>query len=100
MTYRTTCRILLTALLLLAPILAQAQIACSMRDVVVEKLSRKYGEVRYGVGLSGPGRIFELYANKTTGTWSILTTAPNGWTCVMAVGTYWRSFTPNNGTPT
>ncbi len=85
----------LTILLLLAPSPAQAQLACGTYDNVVDHLSEKYGETRYGVGLSGPKRIFELYVNETTGTWTILSTTPNGWTCIMAVGTNWFNTTPS-----
>ncbi len=92
--------ILLTVALLLAPIPAQAQISCGTHDNIVNQLSKTYGEVLYCLGLSSPKAIFELYINKTTGTWSILITTPNGWTCIMAVGTDWHSFTLNSGTPT
>ncbi len=92
--------ILLTIALLLAPIPVQAQIACGTRDSVVAVLDEKYGEVRHGLGLSGPKAIFELYANETTGTWTILSTTPNGWTCIMAIGTDWINITPKRGDST
>ncbi len=92
--------ILLTVALLLAPIPAQAQIACGMRDLIVKNLGDKYNEVRHGGGLSGPLAIFELYVNETTGTWTILSTTPNGWACIMAVGTNWFRITPKRGAPT
>ncbi len=95
-----TRSILLTVALLLAPIPAQAQRICGYYDTVVENISKAYREVRVGNGLSGPKTIFEIYANETTGTWTILKVTPNGWACIMAVGTNWNSFTPESGAPT
>ncbi len=72
---------------------AQAQMACGTRDSVVEKLGEKYGEVRRGGGLAGPTAIFEIWASEATGTWTILKTTPNGFTCIMAVGDGWHDDT-------
>ncbi len=91
------CAILLV--ILLAPAIAQAQMACGTRDTVVEKLGEKYGETRRGVGLAGPTAIFEIWASEATGTWTILKTTPNGQTCIMAVGDNWRNLTPDYATP-
>ena len=88
-------RIMTTSVLILgmaaaAPPDAQAQMACGTRDSVVEKLGEKYGEVRRGGGLAGPTTIFEIWASDVTGTWTILKTTPNGFTCIMAVGDGWH----------
>ncbi len=91
----------LAILLLLAPISTQAQMACGEREVVIAKLDEKYGETRRSFGLAGPTAIFEVWAsNKPPYTWTILKTTPNGWTCVMAVGDGWQTFTPDFATPT
>jgi hypothetical protein len=73
-----------------APPVAQAQMACGVRDSVVANLGEKYGEVRRGAGLTGETAIFEVWASETTGTWTILKTTPNGVSCVMAVGEGWQ----------
>ncbi len=69
---------------------AQAQTACGARDSVVAALGDVYGETRRGAGLAGPTAIIEIWASEATGTWTILKTAPNGLTCVMAVGDGWH----------
>ncbi len=93
MTRRAT--ILLAALIALYGAPAAAQIACGTRDIVVEKLDRKYGETRRGGGLSGPTMVFEIWASdKPPYTWTILKTAPNGWACIMAVGEGWQPDPP------
>ncbi len=86
----------ITAALILGmavPPAAQAQMFCDTRDSIVEKLGEKYGEVRRGGGLAGPAAIFEIWASEATGTWTILKTTPNGFTCTMAVGDNWQDDT-------
>ncbi len=73
-----------------APPVAQAQMACGTRDSVLATLGDKYGDVRRGIGLAGPTAIYEIWASDATGTWTILKTMPNGFTCVMAVGDGWH----------
>ena len=70
---------------------AQAQMVCGTRDSVVARLSEDYGETRRGGGLADPLAIFEIWASDETGTWTILETTPDGFTCIMAVGTDWQS---------
>ena len=78
-----------------------AGVACGARDAIIAKLGDKYGEVRRGGGLSGPGpapdhdpgAIYEIWASEATGTWTILKTTPDGLTCVMAVGEGWQDDT-------
>ncbi len=72
---------------------AQAQTVCAKRADMVRDLEKKYGEVRRGAGLSGGLAIYEIYASDATGTWTILKTTPNGWTCVVAVGDNWQTDT-------
>ena len=74
----------------LAASAAQAQMACGTRDAVVAKLDKGYGEVRRGKGLAGSTAIFEVWASKKTGTWTILKTTPNGLTCIVALGDNWH----------
>ncbi len=85
-----TTSVLILGMAAAGPPDAQAQMACGTRDSVVEKLGEKYGEVRRGGGLAGPTAIFEIWASEVTGTWTILKTTPNGFTCIMAVGDGWH----------
>lgn len=64
---------------------------CAARDVVMKKLTRKYGETRRSMGLAANNSIIELHASGDTGSWTITLTHPNGITCLVAAGT---SFEP------
>lgn len=72
---------------LLAPLAAQAQGQnCGTRDLVVERLTTKYGESRQSIGMAPKGRVVEVFASLETGTWTITVTMPNGITCLVASG--------------
>lgn len=76
---------------------ATAQIACDKYDTIVTKLSETYSEARHGSGLAitRPQKlVFEVWASDTTGGWTILYTTAKGWTCIIAVGSNWRSDPP------
>jgi len=68
---------------------AQAQMICGERDAVIANLGNKYGEARRGVGVNGSS-IVEVWASEATGSWTIISTYPNGVSCVMAVGDGWQ----------
>lgn len=78
---------LIVATALLAPLVAQAQGQnCGNRELVVERLTNKYGESRQSIGMAPQGRVVEVYASHETGTWTITVTMPNGVTCLVASG--------------
>ncbi|MEL7149303.1 MAG: hypothetical protein AAGK71_01150 [Pseudomonadota bacterium] len=79
--------VLIVATALLAPLAAQAQGQnCGNRELVLERLTSKYGESRQSIGMAPKGRVVEVYASTETGTWTITVTMPNGITCLVASG--------------
>jgi hypothetical protein len=85
---RTILTTTLAALALAAP--AMAQQACGPRDQIVATLGTKYGEVEVAAGLSS-GMAMSIYANGTTGTYTVTLTPPGrpDIACIVAVGTDW-----------
>lgn len=78
---------LVTAASLVTPFVASAQGQnCGTRDLVVERLTSKYGESRQSIGMAPKGRVVEVFASQETGTWTITITMPNGITCLVASG--------------
>lgn len=75
---------------LLALAAAQVQAAgpqkCAPRDIVVNRLSGKYGETRQSIGLGANNAVVEVFASDKTGTWTITVTLPTGMTCLVASG--------------
>lgn len=78
---------------------AQAQYACGEHDKLVALIADKYGEVPQGLGVSGPNLV-EFFLSPT-GSWTMMSTNPNGPTCVIASGTDWEMRPPpTKGKPT
>ncbi len=78
---------LLVAAAMAIPAAAHAQGQnCGNRELVVERLTTKYGESRQSIGMAPQGRVVEVFASNETGTWTITVTMPNGITCLVASG--------------
>lgn len=80
-------------LVLAAPVQAQVPMQMTMpcypHDAVTKLIGDKYKEVRRSYGVSGHN-LTELYLSPT-GSWTLLTTAPAGMTCILASGEGWEN---------
>lgn len=65
---------------------AQQGHSCGDRLRVIDILDKKYGESRQSFGLGTNQYLVEIFASRETGTWTIIETAPNGRTCILAAG--------------
>ena len=63
--------------------------ACGERSAVLTTLKGKYAEKPESMGLAGNGTVVEVLSSED-GTWTIIMTAPNGVSCLLAAGDYWR----------
>jgi hypothetical protein len=81
------------ALTLALPAEAQPrrQTFCAPRDALVAMLDQRYGEVLQGAGLQNATTLFELFASRDTGTWTLVLTRPDGTACAIAAGQHWQS---------
>jgi hypothetical protein len=69
---------------------AKAQMSCSTRDSIVKGLAEKYEESSSQIGLAANGSVVEVFKTEDGGTWTIVVTAPNGRSCIVAAGRYWK----------
>ncbi len=76
----------------------EAQMVCGTRADVVPYLSEEYGEKTVFLGLSR-GQVIEILTNPSTGTFSIVTTRPDGTTCLIIVGEDWENIEILKGVP-
>ena len=67
-----------------------AGLRCAMRDVVLANLSGKLSETRRSVGLAGNGILVETFAAKS-GSWTIVSTRPDGVSCIVASGRHFET---------
>ena len=77
---------------------AQTRLNCAPRESALAQLAEKWGETRRSVMLAN-GRIFEVYAAEKSGTWTILRTTPDGFSCIVASGIAYEGTTAVAGAP-
>lgn len=63
---------------------------CDFRDNILEFLAQKYREVPSGAGMTSTGGLVEVLTAPDGGTWAIIVTRPDGWSCMVADGEGWR----------
>ena len=82
---------LLAASFLALPAVSHAQPAarCADRDILVKRLAEKFVEQQVAVGVTANGKMVEVLASPTGGTWSIVLTEPGGPSCFVAAGANW-----------
>lgn len=85
---------LAVAMAIMAASTSVASAACNHRDVVMEELREKYGEMVVSRGLAVNNHVVEVLASKDGSSWTIVHTNPNNlFTCAMASGSDWESDT-------
>lgn len=90
-------RVLLAGGAVLTCLIAQAafgQGRCDARQKIVSLLDEKYGERAQAVGVTGDGRLIEVFASADGRTWTIIVTNPQGLSCLLAAGEGWRARKP------
>jgi hypothetical protein len=76
-----------------APALAQppsVTAACDDHAEIARQLRVKYQEAPVSLGLQSNGYLLEVFSSRKTGTWTIVSVAPNGEACVVAAGEHWE----------
>ena len=59
---------------------------CGPREQGVEYLRSQYGETVQGLGMDAAGTVVEVWANLTSGTWTITASTAAGLLCVIGSG--------------
>jgi hypothetical protein len=91
-----TCLALLVGLPLAQPLAAETRPgpqrpACHSYIEIARQLDSRYGEKPVSIGLQGNGHLLQVFASKDTGSWTILSMAPNGIACIVAAGRSWEA---------
>ena len=72
---------------------SQERTNCAPREIALKQLAERWGETRRSVMLAR-NRVFEVFAAKESGTWTILRTTPDGVSCVVASGVAYEGTAP------
>lgn len=78
-------RFLAVAAILLAT-QAHAAPPCMPHDIMVEQLKQRFGETRIMLG-GNASSVTEIFHNPETGSWTLVITGTNGWSCIRSAGT-------------
>lgn len=71
---------------------------CGPADTILGALERRYGEAPVAGGVF-EGRLYQLWENRRTGTWTFVLVMPGGGVCALASGEDWQPLAvPGQGT--
>jgi len=70
---------------------AAQQSACATHETMTKQLGIRYDETPVAFGLQSNGNLLEVYSSEEKGTWTAVSTAPNGMSCIVAAGKKWES---------
>ena len=74
-----------------APPAGELQPACQTHDEIMQMLNQKFAELPAALGLQSNGQLIQVFASKDGTTWTIVTTRPDGVSCIVALGRNWES---------
>jgi hypothetical protein len=79
-----------------SPLAAQAnqggvRMPCHNASEIAKQLSSKYEEAPVAFGLQSNGNLLQVYASTQKDTWTVVSTTPNGMSCIVAAGKKWES---------
>lgn len=77
------------ALVAASPVMGQE---CIGTADAYASLTQNYGEERLYTAMRPDGTVIEMWGNKSTGTWSMFITLPNGISCSVGSGTGFETF--------
>jgi len=85
--------------LLLAASPASAMQACTTHDDAAKRLETQFDEKVIGRGLANAGKtMIELFVSQG-GTWTVVVSAPDGKSCILASGDSWHDLPVLAGDP-
>lgn len=73
---------------------AWGQVPCGDRKSIVTQLAEGYLEESRGRGLTNNGTILEIFASPGGETFSVVLSAPDGQSCLIAAGESWQQVAP------
>jgi hypothetical protein len=68
-----------------------AQPACQSRADINQLLTQRFDEVPTALGLQSNGHLIQVFVSKDGETWTIVTTRPDGISCIVALGQHWQA---------
>jgi hypothetical protein len=70
---------------------AAVRMPCHNATEIAKQLNSRYDESPVAFGLQSNGNLLQVYASEEKGTWTVVSTTPNGLSCIVAAGKTWES---------
>jgi hypothetical protein len=64
---------------------------CHNATEIAKQLSSKYDEAPVAFGLQSNGNLLQVYSSESKDTWTVVSTTPNGMSCIVAAGKRWEA---------
>ena len=64
---------------------------CHNASEIAKQLSSRYSEAPVAFGLQSNGNLLQVYFSEEKDTWTVVSTTPNGVSCIVAAGKRWES---------
>jgi len=68
-----------------------ARMPCHNAAEIAKQLGNKYEEAPVAFGLQSNGNLLQVYASDEKNTWTVVSTTPNGMSCIVAAGKRWEA---------
>lgn len=78
---------------------AQQRLPCHQHEQIARQLDQRYGEQPTSLGLQSNGNLLQVWTSVRTGSWTIVTTTPQGVSCIVAAGRNWATHVPRSDDP-
>ncbi|MFL5332793.1 MAG: hypothetical protein ACJ8H8_06345 [Geminicoccaceae bacterium] len=69
------------------------RVPCYSYEEVARQLKGAYQEAPVSLGLQANGNLLQVFSSPATGSWTIVSTTPQGVACVLAAGQHWENVT-------
>lgn len=63
---------------------------CHNATEIAKQLGSKYDEAPVAFGLQSNGNLLQVYTSERKDTWTVVSTSPNGLSCIVAAGKRWE----------
>lgn len=67
------------------------RVPCYSYAEVARQLAGDYHEAPVSLGLQADGNLLQVFSSRATGSWTIVSTSPQGVACVLAAGQHWEN---------
>ena len=68
-----------------------APLPCHDYKSLVTALDKRYGEAPVSLGMQNNGHALQVFASAESGSWTVLSVAPDGTGCIVAAGRHWQT---------